>query len=184
MNIIIKQKEIEAGIKLYLLQQGIQLNGKSTEISFTAGRKDSGLSAEIEINDAEGVASAVDTMIQQQAPVAPVVVVPEVQTIPAVVHSVNVPVVASLATELVAEPVPAEVLIKPATEIPQAPQVGTAADAAVKAAVDALFAAPADEDRLEDGPVAEVAAVNAPWEDDEVEAPVAAPAVKTVSLFS
>lgn len=179
MNIIIKQKEIEAGIKLYLLQQGIQLNGKSTEISFTAGRKDSGLSAEIEINDAEGVASAVDTMIQQQAPVAPVVVVPEVQAIPAVVHSVNVPVVASIATELVAESVPAVVV-----EAAMVPQADPAADAAVKAAVDALFSVPADEDRpVEEDPVAEVAEADAPWEVDVAATSVAAPATKTVSLF-
>ena len=202
MNIIIKQKEIEAGIKLYLLQQGIQLNGKTTEISFTAGRKDSGMSAEIEINDAEGVTSVVDTMIQQQAPVAPVVVAPDPLIIPVQVMQVNhVPATAAIATE-VTQPVQ---VVEAALAVEE-----VVVDPKVTAAVEALFAAPAEEVEAEptmpaftqalgsvfqtmaapavEVPVAEAKVLvqedPAPWEAEEVAVPAQAPAVKTVSLFA
>lgn len=203
MNIIIKQREIEAGIKLYLLQQGIQLNGKTTEISFTAGRKDSGMSAEIEINDAEGITSVVDTMIQQQAPVAPVVVAPDPLIIPVQVMQVNhIPATASIATE-VAQPVQ---VVEAALAVEE-----VVVDPKVTAAVEALFAAPAEEVEAEptmpaftqalgsvfqtmaapaavEVPVAEAKVLvqedPAPWEAEEAAVPAQAPAVKTVSLFA
>lgn len=205
MNIIIKQREIEAGIKLYLLQQGIQLNGKTTEISFTAGRKDSGMSAEIEINDAEGVTSMVDTMIQQQAPVAPVVVGQEAPA-PVMVPVVSAieqlaPAVASIATE-VTQPVQ---VVEAALAVEE-----VVVDPKVTAAVEALFAAPAEEVEAEptmpaftqalgsvfqtmaapavEVPVAEAKVLAqedpAPWEAEEAAVPAQAPAVKTVSLFA
>lgn len=202
MNIIIKQREIEAGIKLYLLQQGIQLNGKTTEISFTAGRKDSGMSAEIEINDAEGITSVVDTMIQQQAPVAPVVVAPDPLIIPVQVMQANhIPATASIATE-VTQPVQ---VVEAALAVEE-----VVVDPKVTAAVEALFAAPAEEVEAEPtmpaftqalgsvfqtmaAPAVEVPVAEAkvlvqedpvPWEAEEAAVPAQAPAVKTVSLFA
>lgn len=202
MNIIIKQREIEAGIKLYLLQQGIQLNGKTTEISFTAGRKDSGMSAEIEINDAEGITSVVDTMIQQQAPVAPVVVAPDPLIIPVQIMQVNhSPATASIATE-VTQPVQ---VVEAALAVEE-----VVVDPKATSAVEALFAAPAEEVEAEptmpaftqalgsvfqtmaapavEVPVAEAKVLvqedPAPWEAEEAAVPAQAPAVKTVSLFA
>ena len=51
MQIIIKQKDIEQAITEYIASQGIKLIGKEVEINFTAGRKDSGISAEIDIEE-------------------------------------------------------------------------------------------------------------------------------------
>lgn len=51
MIINLKQAEIVAALKLYINQQGINLAGKTVTIDFTAGRKESGLSAEINIED-------------------------------------------------------------------------------------------------------------------------------------
>lgn len=53
MQIQLKQKEIEAALKMYINRQGIALAGKTVTIDFTAGRKDSGLSADIVIEDSE-----------------------------------------------------------------------------------------------------------------------------------
>jgi len=51
MQIQLKQVEIIEALKQYISKQGISLTGKTVEISFTAGRKDSGLSADISIED-------------------------------------------------------------------------------------------------------------------------------------
>ena len=53
MNIQIKQNEIEAAVKGYIARKGINLVGKSVTVTFTAGRKDSGLSAELCIEDTD-----------------------------------------------------------------------------------------------------------------------------------
>lgn len=53
MQINLRQREIETALKMYLHSQGINLKEKSITIDFTAGRKDSGLSAEISIVDYE-----------------------------------------------------------------------------------------------------------------------------------
>lgn len=53
MQVILKQTEIESAIKQYISNQGINLQGKSIEVAFTAGRKESGISAEIAIEDAD-----------------------------------------------------------------------------------------------------------------------------------
>ena len=53
MNIQIKQNEIEAAVKGYIARKGINLVGKNVTVTFTAGRKDSGLSAELCIEDSE-----------------------------------------------------------------------------------------------------------------------------------
>lgn len=54
MQIVLKQSEIEAGLRAYIASQGINLSGRTVGITFTAGRKESGISAELEINDIEG----------------------------------------------------------------------------------------------------------------------------------
>lgn len=54
MQIQLKQSEIIQALKLYISTQGINLNGKTVEVAFTAGRKETGLSADIDIQDIEG----------------------------------------------------------------------------------------------------------------------------------
>ena len=52
MLIQLKQSEITAALRDYIVAQGINLNGKTVEISFTAGRKESGIYADISIENA------------------------------------------------------------------------------------------------------------------------------------
>ena len=49
MLITLKQKEIEAALRLYISQRGINLADKEVGIAFTAGRKETGVSAEVSI---------------------------------------------------------------------------------------------------------------------------------------
>lgn len=51
MQIILKQRNIEAALKQYIASQGINLDGKKVAVEFTAGRKESGITAEIDIDD-------------------------------------------------------------------------------------------------------------------------------------
>lgn len=51
MLIQIRQKEIETAIQMYIAAQGITLKGKAVSIAFTAGRRDSGLTADVDIVD-------------------------------------------------------------------------------------------------------------------------------------
>ena len=51
MHIQLKQAEISEALKQYIIAQGISLVGKSLDISFTAGRKGTGLTADLTIND-------------------------------------------------------------------------------------------------------------------------------------
>ena len=51
MQISLTQSEIVVALKNYISQQGINLYGKEVNISFTAGRKEKGISAEIDIED-------------------------------------------------------------------------------------------------------------------------------------
>lgn len=51
MQINLKQAEIEQALKAYVVAQGISLQGKDIAISFTAGRRESGISAEVTIED-------------------------------------------------------------------------------------------------------------------------------------
>jgi hypothetical protein len=53
MQINLKQAEIEQALRAYVVAQGISLHGKDLTISFTAGRRESGISAEISIEDVE-----------------------------------------------------------------------------------------------------------------------------------
>ena len=68
MQIHLKQKEIEAALKLYISRQGIDLAGKAVTIDFTAGRKDSGISADLVI---EGAPISFDTPPPQASPPEP-----------------------------------------------------------------------------------------------------------------
>ena len=75
MEIHLKQREIETALKMYISKQGIDLTGKSVVIAFTAGRKDSGLSADVSI---EETPVSFDVPVQQviqpepEAPTKPV----------------------------------------------------------------------------------------------------------------
>ena len=51
MQVQLKQAEIIAALKQYISGQGISLQGKQVEMVFTAGRKESGISVEISIDD-------------------------------------------------------------------------------------------------------------------------------------
>lgn len=53
MLIQLRQSEIEQALKRYIQDQGISLHGKTIEISFTSGRKDNGVSADLDINEVE-----------------------------------------------------------------------------------------------------------------------------------
>lgn len=52
MQIQLKQTEIIAALKQYISGQGINLVGKDVTISFTAGRKEAGVTADLVIEDA------------------------------------------------------------------------------------------------------------------------------------
>lgn len=51
MQIQLKQTEIIAALKQYISAQGINLVGKEVSISFTAGRKEAGIIADLSIDD-------------------------------------------------------------------------------------------------------------------------------------
>jgi len=52
MKIYLEQVEIVQALQQYISEQGINLAGKQVDVSFTAGRKDAGLTAEVDIQDA------------------------------------------------------------------------------------------------------------------------------------
>lgn len=86
MQITLRQREIEAALKGYVLQQGINLTGKTIAIAFTAGRKESGISAEIDIEEAgyTGIPGYSDAEADKvEAPVALTVVKTAFPEIPA-----------------------------------------------------------------------------------------------------
>ena len=51
MQIQLKQREIEAGIRMFVVAQGINLGNKTVEIDFTAGRNGSGITALIDLEE-------------------------------------------------------------------------------------------------------------------------------------
>ena len=53
MLIQLRQSEIEVALREYIVHQGINLTGRRVDISFTSGRKDNGISADLVINVAE-----------------------------------------------------------------------------------------------------------------------------------
>ena len=75
MQIQLKQTEIIAALKQYINAQGINLNGKTVDISFTAGRKESGITADISIEDTgviPGFTDAADEPAEAEEVVKPV----------------------------------------------------------------------------------------------------------------
>lgn len=52
MNITLKQSQIEHALRMYVASEGINLVNRSFDVHFTAGRRGTGLSAEIEIGEA------------------------------------------------------------------------------------------------------------------------------------
>jgi hypothetical protein len=84
MLITYKQKEIEAALRLLILQSGIALVGKTVDIAFTAGRKESGLSAEVNIEDDPSASSVIGGFGLTSAPVqTPVLQVIDTAKLPA-----------------------------------------------------------------------------------------------------
>lgn len=61
MQIQLKQLEIEKALKAYITSLGIDLSGKTVTIAFTSGRKDNGLSADIEFEDTREIPGFSDT---------------------------------------------------------------------------------------------------------------------------
>lgn len=53
MQIQLKQAEIELALKGYIIAQGINLTGKTVAYAFTSGRKDNGLTVDLDISDIE-----------------------------------------------------------------------------------------------------------------------------------
>lgn len=53
MKINLRQADIEQALKMYLTSQGIVLQDRTFEVTFRAGRKGSGLSADVNIGTAE-----------------------------------------------------------------------------------------------------------------------------------
>ena len=51
MQIQLKQPEIEEALRDYIVKQGINLSGRDVAITFTSGRKDNGISADMDISD-------------------------------------------------------------------------------------------------------------------------------------
>ena len=72
MQIQLKQTEIIAALKQYITSQGINLVGKEVTISFTAGRKESGVTADLVIEDA-GIPGFDDAAEQAAKPALTVV---------------------------------------------------------------------------------------------------------------
>jgi hypothetical protein len=78
MQVNLKQSEIEQALRLYIAAKGIGLDNKKVTMSFTAGRKATGVSAEVNIED-----------LTAEVPVRvdPVVYVPDTKAAePTVVH--------------------------------------------------------------------------------------------------
>lgn len=107
MIINLKQTEIELALRAYVQAQGISLHGKDLSISFTAGRKEAGISAEISIDDVEipGFTDSLDADVVCSAPAPVVQLVP---AIAAAVEAEDVPPVQ--AEELVNVPAEPEVV--------------------------------------------------------------------------
>ncbi len=51
MLIKLKQSEIEEALRDFIVKQGFNLDRKTVDISFTAGRGDSGMTADLDIQD-------------------------------------------------------------------------------------------------------------------------------------
>jgi hypothetical protein len=79
MQIQLKQTEIIAALKQYIVGQGINLAGKDVSISFTAGRKEAGIIADLVIEDAS-IPGFTDTPVQETPVLSVVSAVAETPT--------------------------------------------------------------------------------------------------------
>lgn len=59
MKIQLSQTNIVEGIKMYLQSQGIKMQGRDIQVLFTAGRKQSGLIADVDIEDNSDIGSPI-----------------------------------------------------------------------------------------------------------------------------
>lgn len=97
MQIQLRQTEIVEALKQYITKQGINLAGKTVEIGFTAGRKETGISADISID--EGTQAQLPGLDADED---------EAEAAKPVLSVVQGTAVASIATESVADTVTAE----------------------------------------------------------------------------
>jgi hypothetical protein len=81
MQIQLKQTEIIAALKQYIVGQGINLAGKEVSISFTAGRKEAGIIADLVIEDAS-IPGFTDSPVQETPVLSVVSAVAETPTQP------------------------------------------------------------------------------------------------------
>jgi hypothetical protein len=105
MLITLKQAEIEQALKQFIASRGIAVAGKTITIEFTSGRKNNGLSAEVDIEGDEPAAAAIGTVT---GPITTGLVLPSTAPLSLVIGSGSAGVVeASSAVEPVAaaEPV-------------------------------------------------------------------------------
>lgn len=77
MQVILKQRDIEQALKQYIAGQGINLKGKTVNITFTAGRKETGISAELDIDDISGYIPAAEDLTKDAPEVQEAAVVEE-----------------------------------------------------------------------------------------------------------
>lgn len=70
MQVKLKQSEIVAALKMYISQQGISLNNKYVEVTFTAGRGDTGITADLDIEDKAEAAPVAKAEAAPSAPAA------------------------------------------------------------------------------------------------------------------
>ena len=112
MQITLKQSEIEVALKNYIVAQGINLTGKTIEVAFTAGRKEAGISAELDINDAGTESTSVPSLVLNR-PFEPAVAVNTATATPVTAKRNVQPIqsevpVAAVVDEVVAEEEPVE----------------------------------------------------------------------------
>ena len=112
MQITLKQSEIEVALKNYIVAQGINLTGKTIEVAFTAGRKEAGISAELDINDAGAESTSVPSLVLNR-PFEPAVAVNTATTTPVTAKRNVQPIqsevpAAAVVDEVVAEEEPVE----------------------------------------------------------------------------
>lgn len=69
MQIQLKQTEIIAALKQFISTQGISLVGKTVSISFTAGRKEAGIIADLSIEEASIPGFTDDAAEEEKQPV-------------------------------------------------------------------------------------------------------------------
>ena len=68
MQITLRQRDIELALKMYLASQGIALADRAFSVDFTAGRKESGLTATIDIGTADDITDAIVRSVHVPAP--------------------------------------------------------------------------------------------------------------------